>query len=343
MMSMLTKHWLSPICLAAAISLSSQPLLAADSDNAEKSTTLTIYTYDSFVSEWGPGPQLEKLFEEQCHCDLKFVGAEDGVSVLNRLRLEGDNTKADVILGIDNGLIEEARDTNLLQTHSVDTSVVKDSLNWADKTFIPFDYGYFAFIYNAEKIKKPAESMQALLDSEASIIYQDPRTSTPGQGLMMWMNSVYGDNVDQAWKQLAQQTVTVTKGWWEAYSMFLEGGSDYVLSYSTSPAYHMVAEGNTQYKAALFSEGHIAQIEVAAITRNTENRELANQFLNFLVSKEAQQIIPITNWMLPVIDGVELPEAFDQLIQPRDIGFSSDHIANNRKSWIREWRSVVTQ
>ena len=34
---------------------------------------LTIYTYDSFVAEWGPGPQIEANFEETCGCDLTFV------------------------------------------------------------------------------------------------------------------------------------------------------------------------------------------------------------------------------------------------------------------------------
>ena len=27
--------------------------------------TLTIYTYESFISEWGPGPIVEKKFEEK--------------------------------------------------------------------------------------------------------------------------------------------------------------------------------------------------------------------------------------------------------------------------------------
>ncbi|OZG72396.1 thiamine ABC transporter substrate binding subunit [Hahella sp. CCB-MM4] len=340
---MLKVHRLSPLSLAAPLLFASTIALADDTGSKESPPILTVYTYDSFVSEWGPGPQLEKLFEAQCQCDLQYVGAEDGVSVLNRLRLEGSNSKADVILGIDNGLMEEARETGLFQPHSVNASGISPALHWSDGTFVPFDYGYFAFIYDADKIKEPADSMQALLDSDASIIYQDPRTSTPGQGLMMWMNSVYGDNVAKAWEQLAQQTVTVTKGWWEAYSMFLEGGSDYVLSYSTSPAYHVVAEGKSQYKAALFKEGHIPQIEVAAVVKTTDHAELANQFLAFLISNDAQQVIPVTNWMLPVIDNVELPEAFDHLIQPKDIGFTPDFIANNRKSWIKEWRSVVTQ
>ena len=34
---------------------------------------LKVYTYDSFVSDWGPGPAVEAAFEETCGCDLQFL------------------------------------------------------------------------------------------------------------------------------------------------------------------------------------------------------------------------------------------------------------------------------
>lgn len=302
---------------------------------------LTIYTYDSFVSEWGPGPQLEAAFEEFCQCDLAFIAVDDGVSILNRLRIEKDKTKADVLLGLDDSLTEVTRRESLVQPHGIALNGLKSELQWQDQDFIPYDYGFFSFVYNTNKVEQPATSLKALIDSDASVIYQDPRTSTPGQGLMLWVKAVYGDDSANAWKQLASHTVTVTKGWWEAYSMFLEGDADYVLSYNTSPAYHVVTEEKTQYKAAAFSEGHVAQIEVAAISRYAKNPELAKQFLNFLISPQAQSIIPTANWMLPVVDNIELPEIFDELIQPKRIGFTPQQIATQRKSWIREWRSTA--
>lgn len=318
-------------------------LAVSASATAVAQPTLTVHTYDSFVSEWGPGPKIEAAFEKQCQCDLNLVAEEDGVSILNRLRIEGDKSKADVILGIDDALIEEARATGLIAEHKQSSEHLDPALNWSDKQFMPYDYGYFAFIYDSDKIKTPATSLKQLIESDASVIYQDPRTSTPGQGLMLWVNSVYGDGASDAWKQLASHTTTVTKGWWEAYSMFLKGGSDYVLSYSTSPAYHIVAEEKSNYKAALFEEGHVAQVEVAAILKSSQNQALAQQFVAFLASPEAQQILPVTNWMLPVVKGTELPEAFDSLIQPERIGFTPEQVAEQRKGWIRTWRSSASQ
>lgn len=313
----------------------------ANTAYAEKET-LTVYTYDSFVSEWGPGPKLEKAFEAHCNCDLKFVAVDDGVSILNRLKIEGEKAKADVILGIDDALIEETRKTGLIAPHGQSLDDVSEALKWKDSDFVPFDYGYFSFVYDSSKIKEPVASLKELVESDAKIIYQDPRTSTPGQGLMLWVKSVYGDDAAKAWEQLSKHTVTVTKGWWEAYSMFLEGGSDYVLSYSTSPAYHVIAEEKTQYKAALFKEGHVAQVEVAALLKSSQQSKLGQQFLAFLMSEEAQKIIPVTNWMLPVRKETELPKIFSELIQPERIGFTPTEVMEKRKAWLKEWRTAAS-
>jgi len=310
---------------------------------AAHASDLKVYTYDSFNSEWGPGPKLEAAFEKQCQCDIEFVAVEDGVSILNRLKIEGEKSKADVILGIDDALLEVTRNTGLIAEHEQSLEGLNKALKWDDAQFVPVDFGYFSFVYDSSKIKKPVSSLKALVESDATVIYQDPRTSTPGQGLMLWMKSVYGDQAKSAWKQLAGHTVTVTKGWWEAYSMFLKGESDYVLSYNTSPAYHVIAEEKTQYKAALFSEGHVAQVEVAAVLKSSKKQALAKQFLSFLISEEAQKILPVTNWMMPVRADIELPKIFGELIQPERIGFTPQEVAESRKEWIKEWRTSAAK
>jgi thiamine transport system substrate-binding protein len=328
---------------------STKPLLLtaliATACSAHASETLTVYTYDSFAAEWGPGPAIEKAFEAQCNCDLNFVALDDGVSILNRVRLEGKNTKADIVLGLDNNLVAEAKQTGAFDTHNAELSALTLPGGWNDDTFVPFDYGYFAFVYNTETVDNPPKSLKELVEErdDLSVIYQDPRTSTPGQGLMLWMKSVYGDDSTEAWQKLAKNTVTVTKGWSEAYSMFLEGESDLVLSYTTSPAYHAIAESDTKYAAADFSEGHYLQVEVAAKVKGTSNPELAEQFLQFITSDEFQSVIPTGNWMYPVTD-VEQPEGFAELTLPsRSLEFPADEVATQRKAWIREWQTALTQ
>lgn len=325
-----------PLCLVALISGN---VLASDTNKA----TLNVYTYDSFVSDWGPGPKIKAAFEEDCVCTLNFIAEEDGVSILNRLRIEGKKAKADVILGLDHALIKEAKNTGLIAEHQQSFTNLKPSLKWNDDSFVPYDFGYFAFIYDSTKIDTPVTSLQELVESDAAVIYQDPRTSTPGQGLMFWMNAVYPTDTNAAWKRLASHTVTVTKGWYEGYSMFLKGGSDYVLSYTTSPAYHIIAESESKYKAAAFSEGHITQVEVAAALNTSKQPELAQRFLGFLISDRAQQILPVTNWMLPVIKDVKLDAAFATLIAPTAIDMDIEQLSAQRKNMIKTWRSSAVK
>lgn len=310
--------------------------------SAQAKQQLTVYTYQSFVSDWGPGPALSEAFEAQCDCTINWLGLDDGVAILNRLKLEGKRNQADVILGLDTNLIPETQTIGAVQDHQLE--LPKLAIDWQDQQFIPYDYGYFAFIYNTDTLQDKPTSMEQLLnDFKGSVLYQDPRTSTPGQGLMLWLKALYGDDAAQAWNKLQQKTVTVTKGWSEAYGMFLKGEADLVLSYTTSPAYHMVAEQEHRYQALPFSEGHMTQIEVAAISATSQQVELAQQFLNFLLSAPAQQIIATSNWMLPVNPNAELPAAFSSLIQPKALSIEQNTVSQQRKNWIKEWRNAVSQ
>ena len=306
--------------------------------------TLRVYTYESFVSEWGPGPEIEKRFEARCGCDLEFVGLQDGVALLNRLKLEGAQSDADVILGIDDALVAEAEKLGLFAPHGLDLSGLNLPVTWTDSYFVPYDYGYFAFIYNADKLPEPPKSLKALVaDPQLKVIYQDPRTSTPGQGLMLWINTVYGDAAEQAWKQLATHTVTITPGWSEAYNLFLEGQGDMVLSYTTSPAYHMTYDKTDKYRAAVFGEGHYTQIEVLGRLAHARHPELANDFLKFMISPAAQDVLAGTNWMYPVREDAKRPEAFDRLPKVKPLHLAPAEVAAHRKDWVATWRAAVSR
>lgn len=306
--------------------------------------TLTVYTYDSFASEWGPGPAIKTAFEKECDCELNFVALEDGVSLLNRLRMEGKNSKADVILGLDNNLLKAAADTGLFAPHQINTAGLTLPGGWNDATFLPYDYGYFAFVYNKDTLKNPPTSLDELINTDRplKVIYQDPRTSTPGLGLLLWMQKVYGDKASDAWQKLAHKTVTVTKGWSEAYGLFLKGEADLVLSYTTSPAYHIIEEKKTHYAAASFKEGHYMQVEVAGQLASSKQPELAKRFMHFILTPAFQSVIPTTNWMYPVTD-VTLPEAYQQLTRPeKSLTFSAQDVADRRGQWIQAWQRAVS-
>ncbi len=308
---------------------------------------LTVYTYESFTSDWGPGPQVEKAFEAECGCDVEFVSVADGVALLNRVRLEGSSTKADIVLGLDNNLLHEARETGLFAPHGIDTAKVEVPGGFENDIFVPFDYGYFAFVYDTEAIETPPASLKELVEAEGDlkIAIQDPRTSTPGLGLLLWVKAVYGDEAATAWSRLQDKVLTVTPGWSEAYGLFTSGEVPMVLSYTTSPAYHRIAEDTERYKAASFAEGHYLQVEVAAQTVAGAKNPLAQKFLAFMTGPGFQDAIPETNWMFPAGEtSGPLNPVFDDLVKPEEtLEFSPEEVAKNRRAWVDEWLSVMSR
>ncbi len=303
---------------------------------------LQVMTYDSFVTEWGPGPAVEAAFEAECACDLQFVGAGDGAALLARLQLEGPRTDADVVLGLDTNLTAAARETGLFAPHGVEADLDLP-IAWTDAEFLPFDWGYFAFVGNVGA--DAPTSLQALADSDIKVVIQDPRSSTPGLGLLMWVKTAYGDEAASLWADLADNIVTVTPGWSEAYGMFLEGEADAVLSYTTSPAYHLIAEEDDSKVAWGFEEGHYMQVEVAGKLAGTDQPELADQFLAFMVSEGFQSVIPTTNWMYPAVTPAGgLPEGFETLITPEtSLLLSPEDAAAKRDAALDEWRTALSQ
>ena len=301
---------------------------------------LTIYTYDSFVSEWGPGPIVEKIFEDKYEIDLQFIAVDSAATLLNKIILEGENTKADLVLGLDMNLFNAAEKSELFVSHNLKNINNKLTLplNWESDIFVPYNYGYFAFVYNNKTLKNPPLSMEDLINkTDARIVIQDPRTSTPGLGLLTWMKALYGDSAQNKWSQLNKKIISVTKGWTDAYyNFFMAGEADMVLSYSTSPAAHIMFEENYDISASTFKEGNYISVEFAGILNSSKNKQMANKFLDFMISDDFQKVIPGTNIMYPVTD-VEMPEAFNKLEIPKLLQLDPKDINDNKDAWINEW------
>ncbi len=266
------------ICLVAAALLG----LGAPA-GAQDRPELVVYAYDSFITEWGPGPAIKAAFEQECDCTVRFVGAGDGAALLGRLRLEGARSPADVVVGLDTNLTADAAATGLFAPLGIETPALDLPVDWEDPLFLPYDWGYFAFVYDATRLKAPPASFEELIASDLKVVIQDPRSSTPGLGLLFWVETAYGDRAPEIWEGLAPRILTVTPGWSEAYGLFLDGEADMALSYTTSPAYHLIAEEDPTKRAAIFDEGHYLQIEVAGVTASSDQPDLARRFVAFLL------------------------------------------------------------
>jgi thiamine transport system substrate-binding protein len=310
---------------------------------AAETPVLNVLTYDSFTTEWGPGPAIEAGFEATCACDVQFQTAGDGAALLARLQLEGAASTADVVVGLDTNLAGAARQTGLFApVASAETTL---PVAFSDANFVPFDWGWFAFVYDKKQLSNPPKSLTELADSEIKIIIQDPRSSTPGLGLVLWVKAAYADGAAALWEKLADNIVTVTPGWSEAYGLFLEGQADMVLSYTTSPAYHLIAENDDSKAAAPFEEGHFMQIELAGRLVGSDQPALADQFLTYLLGDAAQAALITTNWMYPArTPAAGLPKGFEKLITPtKSLTIPADQVEATRQAAVDEWQAALAK
>jgi len=300
-------------CVTLYVALAVILLTGLASCKKEKSTDLVIWTYDSFNSEWGPGPDVSKVFEEKTGVRITWVSHGDAGEIVSRLIQEENNSNADIILGFDQNLAERVLNSGLLEAYRPKGAEKIFNELILDKEFriTPFDYSYFAIVYDSQEISSPPKSLEDLTlpQFKQKLILIDPRTSSPGLGFFAWVKDVYGANWKDYWKRLQPSILTISDGWSSAYGLFTRGEAPLVLSYTTSPGYHLEYEQTERYKAAIFSDGHAMQIEAAGLLKNAKNKENAKKFLDFMISADFQNIIPLTNWMYTVID-IPLPDSF---------------------------------
>ncbi|MFV0492127.1 MAG: thiamine ABC transporter substrate binding subunit [Pseudorhodobacter sp.] len=311
---------------------------------AAETPVLTVLTYDSITSEWGPGPAWETAFEAECNCDLRFVGAGDGAALVARLKLEGARSEASLVLGLDTNLTSAARESGLFAPHGR-PSQSDLPVPFEDPLFRPFDWSWLAFVYDKAILPEPPDSFEALAASDLKIVIQDPRSSTPGLSLLMWVKAAYGPRAEEIWAALSDNILTITPSWSEAYGMFTAGEVDMALSYTTSPAYHLIAEKDDSKAAAIFAEGHYMQVELVGKLAAAPQPELADQFLAFMETEAFQSVIPLTNWMYPAhLSGKGLPEGYETLARPeKSLLFSSEEAATIRDEALAEWQAALSR
>ncbi len=305
--------------------------------NPEKK--LIIYSTKSFAYIWKEdNSALKNQFEEKCSCKIEFHSFDGANTIISRLIIEGENSPADLIMGIDNNFKDKILDLNLIAAHHIDESKLSLPVAWHDSYFIPYDYGYLSFIYNSKSFSNPPKSFKELAaNPKIKIIIQDPRSSSLGMGLIAWIKLLYQDQSVDLWKALKNNIVTVTKSWSDSYNLFSKGEADMMLSYSSSPIYNIIHKNHDDIKAAQFDEGHFLQIDLMAKLKSSKNQELADLFIDFILSADFQQKLAVANCMYPVVDTI-LPKAYSSIFTPSKVIIAPDEqIKKDRNLWVQEW------
>jgi thiamine transport system substrate-binding protein len=282
---------------------------------------LRVMTYSSFMSAWGPGPEIAKRFRKETGVAVEFQDAGDAGLILEKLKL----FPVDAVVGLDRFSLAQARER--IQWREIPSlrkeagSIGKSpSLSFADESFqeasfIAIDWAPLAFVYRQGEVIEPTR-MQDLLDPrfKGAIALEDPRTSTPGLQFLLWVLQIYGeDGGFKFLESLKPNLHSVSPSWSTAYGAFTKKQAKLALSYMTSPIYHLTEEKDDSYRAASFSDGNPVQVEYAGIPSRCARCSDAETFIRFLLKPEIQALIMKKNFMIPVVGSATEGTPFKEL------------------------------
>lgn len=337
--------------LLVTLGLGCQTSNSTNQSASTEPTPLTLYTYESLAADYGLLPLITEQFEADNNVDLEIVNFPDTGAMMNQLIAEKSNPKADVVLGLDNISFVDAVTYDVLQPYQPERSADISADVWFDEayTMTPFDFGYIGFVYDTEALSfaEPV-SLEDLAEDEIytdKIIIEQAGLSSPGTQFMVWAQAVFGDDTTEFAEQLADQVLTVAPDWNTAYyTMFLGGEAPIVLSYLTSPAYHIDQEQSSRYAAIPMSDGYLRQVEGVAVVNGTDTTTQAQAFVDYMLSDEVQNEIPRTQWMWPVLgDSATWPAAFAQIITPAQeeiLTVPQSELKANYETWLTEWNTA---
>jgi thiamine transport system substrate-binding protein len=297
-------------------------LVGRPSTPAGSHDTLRVMTYSSFMNGWGPGPEIAKRFQEETGLTVEFQDAGDAGLILEKLKL----FSVDVVLGLDGLSLDQAR----------------ERLAWRNE-FEAIDWAPLAFVYREGEIEPP-RTLDDLLDTRfnGAIALEDPRTSTPGLQFLLWVLETHGE--ENGFKFLARlkpNLHSVSPSWSTAYGAFTAKQVKLVLSYATSPIYHLTEEKNAGYKSASFTEGQPVQTEYAGIPANCVRCEEAETFVRFLLKKETQALIMNKNFMMPVVKEAAEGTPFAQIANVSELKLEhARDFLKRRTELFEKWRKL---
>jgi len=311
---------------------------------------ITVYAYDAFTGDWGPGPTIVTDFAEKTGIKVNLVSAGDAVEMLIKVIGEKHNPLADVVVGITDDMAAKAYEAELFEPYKSPALASIPPFLHFDPLYrlLPFDYGNFAFVYDTEKLSGDMipTSLQELTDPKYKnkVILIDPRTSSVGLGLLRWTIEVYGEEKYlHWWEAMKSNALTITEGWSSAYGLFTEGEAPLVLSYTTSPVYHVTYEDSTRYQTTLFAEGHSTTIEGVGLLASSKKKEEAKAFIDFLLT-DAQLMVATANSMYPTNSETVLPPSFDWAPKPgKSLSLDARSIEKNLDRWLTEWTQVMSR
>ncbi|WP_405882778.1 thiamine ABC transporter substrate-binding protein [Streptomyces sp. NBC_01136] len=333
---------------------------SSDSNGAGDSKTVTLVSHDS----WAVSKSVLGDFEKQSGYTVKVLKDGDAGQAVNKAILTKDNPQGDVFFGVDNTLLSRALDNGLFQSYEAKGSdqILPEYRVDQDKHRVtPIDSGDICVNYDKKyfadhKLAPPASFDDLIKPAYKNLLVtENASTSSPGLGFLLGTAAKYGDSSWQDyWKKLKANGVKVVDGWDQAYNDEFSGSSGgkkakadrpLVVSYASSPPAEVVyGDPKPQTAPTGVANGTcFRQIEYAGLLSNAKNTKGGKALLDFLITKEFQDDMPLNMFVYPVREAAQVPQVFlkfgPQAKDPETMAPAK--IADNRDQWVRSWTSLV--
>lgn len=312
-------------------------------------------THDSFAAS----EEVISAFEEEHKVDVQFLEAGDTGTAVNKAVLAKGNPLADVFYGVDNTFLSRALEEGIFVPYrSPVLDDIPDRFQLDDQNrALPVDFGDVCLNYQKayfeENDLQPPQNLKDLTRPEYKglLTVENPATSSPGLAFLLATIGRFGeDGYLDYWQQLVENDVNIVNDWETAYySAFSQAGGSYpiVVSYGSSPPFEVIfAEEEMEEPptaAVVADESCFRQIEFVGILKGTEKRELAEKWIDFMLSPTFQEDIPLNMFVFPVNHNAELDDTFQEYLAVPDetADVSPQAIAENREAWIQAWTETV--
>ncbi|MFF7239695.1 thiamine ABC transporter substrate-binding protein [Streptomyces collinus] len=352
--------------VAAAVGLglvTMSALTGCGSTGAKVSTdskTVTLVSHDS----WAVSKNVLKDFEKRSGYKVRVLKSGDAGQAVNKAILTKDNPQGDVFFGVDNTLLSRALDNGLFQPYEakgLGTVGAQYQLDKAKHRVTPIDFGDICVNYDKAYFGKhrlrPPQTFADLAKPAYKnlLVTENAATSSPGLGFLLGSAAGYGDQGwPDYWKKLKANGVKVVDGWEQAYYQEFSGSSEgrkaggdrpLVVSYASSPPAEVIYAKKRPSTAPTGVAGGTCfrQIEFAGLLSNAHNTKGGKALVDFLLSKEFQQDMPLNMFVYPVVKGAAVPAEFTEYgpVAKNPETLAPGKIAANRDRWVKSWTSLV--
>jgi len=316
--------------------------------------SITLIAHESFAE--AVVEETFAPFTEATGIEVEVLASDDAGTLVNQAVLSRDNPLADVLFGVDDTFLSRAIDEGIFRPHeSANIDAVDPDLRHDEDLVTPIDYGDVCFNYDKEWFETNDLAVPESLEDLTSDTYAEhvtvehPATSSPGLAFMMATIDVFGeDGWLDWWAEMRDAGINVVNDWNTAYySDFTRYGGDssMVMSYASSPPAEVIfaEEPPEVAPTGVIGAGCYRQVEYAGILDGTEYPESAGELIDYMLSVEFQENIPLTWFVFPANQNAQLPAQFVEhtTIPDSPTRLAPDYIAENRDRWIDEWIEVM--